>query len=85
MKRTCLILPLLVVTLFAGCSSKNKPIAGEVEESMKTRWVAKRMGELQATGTEAREARRIAVEEFKQKFEYAPAAQKVDPLAGVNQ
>lgn len=85
MKRICLILPLLVVALLSGCSSRNKPIAGDVEESMKTRWVARRMAELQTTGTEAREARRIAVEEFKQKFEYTQAAKKVDPLAGVSQ
>lgn len=84
MKRTCLLLPLLVVSLFCGCRSPA-PIAGQVEETMKTRWVAKRMGELQATGTEPREARRVAVEEFKQKFEYTQAAKKVDPLAGVTQ
>lgn len=85
MKRSSLLALLAAVALLAGCSGMKGPIAGQVEESLKTRWVAKRMGELQASGTDAREARRIAVEEFKQKYQYTQAAQKVDPVGGVTQ
>jgi len=75
----------------AGCSSKKpKPsprIAAEVEESFRQRWIAKRMGELQATGkaADARQARRMATDEFKQRFAYASIAQNPDPTVGVAQ
>lgn len=75
---------LLAALFFSGCFNftKPKPIAGEVEESFKTRWVAKRMSELQASGTatDPREARKIAVDEFKIKFKYTAVAQKPDPV-----
>jgi len=83
------VLSVLLAALFlSGCFSftKTPPIAGQVEDSFKTRWVAKRMSELQATGaaTDPREARRIAVEEFKKKYEYTAAAQKPDPVTNAN-
>ncbi len=76
---------LLAAFCFSGCINfvKPEPLAGQIEDSMKTRWVAKRMAELQATGTatDPREARRIAVEEFKKKYEYTSAAAKPDPVS----
>jgi len=69
-----------------GCSNKPKPdprIATEVEESFKQRWIAKRISELTQAGVnDAREARRRATEEFKQKYVYTSAAQKADPVGG---
>lgn len=87
MKRVCFyfLFPLLVLAAGA-CRSKPKPnpaITSEVEEEFKQRWIAKRMGELQAGGTtDPREARRIAVEEFQKKYPYTSAAQKGDPVGG---
>ena len=78
---------LLAVLAFAGCINfvTPEPIAGKVEDTFKTRWVAKRMTELQTNGTatDPREARKIAVDEFKKKYEYTSAAKKPDPVAGV--
>jgi hypothetical protein len=77
------LLVLSAALCFSGCINFTtpKPIAGEVEESFKSRWVAKRMGELQASGTpDPREARGIAVEEFKKKYEFTSVAQKPDPV-----
>lgn len=75
MKRFVLIclLPAAAFTTLAGCSSKAKQtpyVATEVEENFKQRWIAKRVSDLQATkqAANADEARRIATEEFKQKF-----------------
>jgi ABC-type uncharacterized transport system auxiliary subunit len=87
MKRICFLSFLSLASLFLGCSSKPKPnpaIATDVEESFKNRWVAKRMGELQASGAapDAREARRLAVEEFRKKYEYTSAAKNADPVGG---
>jgi hypothetical protein len=75
---------LIVAVFFGGCFSKPKPIAGTVEESFKTRWVAKRMSELQANGTapDPRDARAIAIDEFKKRYEYTAVAKKPDPVAG---
>lgn len=74
-----------VLTLSSGCFNitKPKPIAGEVEESFKNRWIAKRMSELQANGvaTDPREARAIALEEFKKKFEHTAVSKKPDPVS----
>lgn len=64
--------------------TKTKPIAAEVEESFKNRWIARRMGELQAAGkaADAREARVMALEEFKKTFEYTRVSKKPDPMSG---
>jgi len=79
---------LLAALFFSGCFNftKPKPIAGEIEESFKTRWVAKRMADLQANGTatDPRDARKIAVDEFKKKYEYTSVAQKPDPVTNPN-
>lgn len=76
---------LAALTLSSGCFNftKPKPIAGEVEESFKNRWIAKRMSELQASGktTDPREARAIALEEFKKKYEYTAVSKKPDPVS----
>ncbi|MBK9990301.1 MAG: hypothetical protein IPP19_06105 [Verrucomicrobia bacterium] len=80
------ILVLLAALSLGGCINFTtpKPIAGEVEESFKTRWIAKRMSELQATGATAdpREARAMALDEFRKKYEYTGVAKKPDPVAG---
>jgi hypothetical protein len=77
---------LLAALFFSGCFNFTtpEPISGKVEDSFKTRWVARRMTELQANGTapDPRDARKIAVDEFKKKYEYTRAAQKPDPVAG---
>jgi hypothetical protein len=84
--RIPVLFTVLAALIFSGCFyiRKPKPIAGEVEESFKTRWVAKRMGELQANGTatDPRDARKIAVEEFTKKYEFTSIAHKPDPVAG---
>ncbi|HEU5081480.1 MAG TPA: hypothetical protein VFT72_19865 [Opitutaceae bacterium] len=81
MKFRCIFVLLAALALSAGCHH-GKPQAGvaaETEETLRQRWVAKRMGELQASGvTDPREARRQAVEEFRQKYKYAPSASAPD-------
>jgi hypothetical protein len=87
-KRLPLLL-LLATVLLAGaaCSSKNKSsgaLASDMEEKFKQRWIAKRMGDLQAASqaADAREARRIATEEFRQRFAYTTIATKPNPVSG---
>lgn len=85
MKRFCsLCFAAVVLSLVPGCASRSeREIAASVEENFKARWIAKRMGELQASGVaDGREARRQALEEFKQQYAYTSVAQKVDPVAG---
>lgn len=85
MRKPALLLFVSLLCL-SGCFGifKPKPIAAPVEEGFKNRWVAKRMGELQASGkaSDAREARTMAVEEFKKTFPYTGVAKKPDPMAG---
>ncbi len=82
-----LIVPFVLFSAGAGCSSKPKPsgtLATDMEEKFKQRWIAKRMGDLQAAGqaADARDARRIATDEFRQRFAYTTIAQKPDPVSG---
>lgn len=68
-----------------GCSSKPKhpTPAAQVEEEFKQRWLAKRIHELTQAGVaDTREARRQALEEFRQRYEYTSAAHKTDPVTG---
>lgn len=73
----------LLILSGAGCfwrkSKPNPPIATEVEEGFKERWVAKRVGELIASGAAPNglEARRMALQEFKEKYEYTRAAEQI--------
>jgi len=81
---------LTTLAAVAGCSSKPKPsprVASEVEESFRQRWIAKRMGELQTAGqaADARQARRMATDEFKLRFPSLSIAQNPDPTIGVAQ
>ncbi len=82
--RISVISLLLAAFCLTGCINfvKPEPISGAVEESLKTRWVARRMSELQANGTalDPREARKIAVEEFNKKYEFTAVAKKPDPV-----
>lgn len=84
MRIPVLFVLLAALTFSSGCFSftKTKPISGEVEESFKNRWIAKRMTELQASGvaTDPRESRTIALEEFKKKYEYTAVSKKPDPM-----
>jgi hypothetical protein len=72
-----------VLALSSGCSSRPEPKpATAVEEEFKQRWLARRINELTQTGTDPREARRLAAEEFRQRFEFTSAAQTIDPVTG---
>lgn len=46
--------------------------AAELEEGFKERWVTKRVGELlqAGTATDGLQARKIALQEFKERYEY---------------
>ncbi len=64
-----------------GCfsSKKQKPnpnIAEDVEEAFRQRWIARRMGELSASGqvTDGRMAREQATREFAEKYPYTTAS-----------
>ena len=85
MKALCIILFALTLGL-TGCVNRgqSKNIAGEVEENFKSRWIAQRMNELQASGAASnpRDARQIALEEFRKRYEYTGAARKADPVRG---
>jgi hypothetical protein len=84
MKRTpsALLLALLPLLLAApACSSTQKPkpnpaIAAETENEFRLRWIARRMGELQAgpEAVEPRKAREMATREFAEKFGLGPNA-----------
>jgi hypothetical protein len=80
--RNSALLVLLAALAFSGCFNftKPKPIASEVEATFKECWVAKRASELQANGTATApsEARKTAITEFNQKFEYTSVAKKTD-------
>lgn len=88
MNRSCLVLlsVLIIGAGMAGCTgkSRNPAITHDVEDSFRSRWVAKRMNELLASGqaADAKEARIMASEEFRKKYEYTGAAQKGDPVKG---
>ena len=84
--RKSAFLILLSALCRGGCFNffKPKPIAGEVEEGFKNRWIAKRMGELQASGKakDPRDARAMALDDFRKTYPYTRVAQKPDPVAG---
>lgn len=86
MNRRCVYLLSLVLIAAgaAGCANKNPAITHDVEDSFRARWIAKRQAELLASGqaADAREARVMAAEEFRKKYEYTGAAQKGDPVKG---
>jgi hypothetical protein len=83
--RKSVLFILLAAICVGGCFNIRtpKPISGEVEESFKNRWIAKRMGELQTSGkaADARDARAQALEEFRKTYPYTRAAQKPDPVS----
>jgi len=77
-RRLPLFLLLIVMPLaLTGClgSKKNRESstpAAELEEGFKERWVTKRVGELlqAGTATDGLQARKIALQEFKERYEY---------------
>lgn len=90
MKRFVLIclIPIAALLSVTGCSSKPKPnprIATQVEENFKQRWIARRMADLQAANqvADAREARRVATDEWKQRYAATSVAQLPDATVGV--
>ena len=78
---TCLSVTALFTTgcLFSKKSSKPKDdgkISGSVEESLRTRWMDKRIAELVAKGATPEAARTQADTEFRERYEFTGAAQK---------
>ncbi len=78
---------LLLLTLavlgagLSGCASSSKKeapstSAAELEEAFKERWVTKRVGELLLAGSapDGIQARRMALQEFRDRFEYVRGA-----------
>lgn len=87
MKSRCTLILLSLVVLSAGCFHRPKQrtpeIAADVEESFKQKWIAKRMGELQAAGvTDGREARRQATEDFSKKYGYINSSRSPQSPSG---
>lgn len=77
------LLLLAVPVSLTGClgSKKNRETpypAAELEESFKERWVTKRVGELlqAGTATDGLQARRIALQEFQERYEYIRGAKR---------
>lgn len=71
------LIPMLF--LAPACTSERKPkpaIAAETESEFRLRWIARRMGELQAgpDAVDPRRAREIAAREFAEKFGLGPNA-----------
>lgn len=86
MKRL-LIVVLASLLVLSGCfSSSKKPVnnrvAAQVEEEFKQRWIAERMANLARSNPEMepREVRRLAVQEFRDKFKHTDAAKRADPM-----
>ncbi len=68
-------------SLSAGCSGPDKSsrvLASELEEEFKERWVSQRVGELIASGaaSDGLQARRMALQEFSERFEYVRGVQR---------
>lgn len=89
MKRCLFFLLLSFATFNAACShhrTKVDPnIAADTEEAFKQRWIAKRMGELQANGVaDPREARRQATEDFRKNYEYINSSRSPNAVNGTN-
>ncbi|MFZ9682376.1 MAG: hypothetical protein ACO3DQ_04130 [Cephaloticoccus sp.] len=78
--RCSLAFLLVLLPAFAGCAAfKKKPadtqtITTQVEESFKQRWVERRTAELSGQGVAQDEARRRALVEFRDKYEFTGAA-----------
>lgn len=87
MKSRAALIVLFLAIAASGCLHRgpkpNPAIATETENTFKQRWIAKRMSELQASGTsDPREARRIATDEFHKKYEYVTTAKDPEPISG---
>jgi hypothetical protein len=75
-KPLLLILSVATLTLSTGClfsrksrgAKEGSAIASENEETLRRRWVEKRVSELTAQGTAAEAARTQAESEFREKF-----------------
>ncbi len=78
--RCSLALLLVLLPALAGCTAfKKRPaeaqaITTQVEESFKLRWVERRTAELSGQGVAQDEARRRALVEFREKYEFTGAA-----------
>lgn len=67
----------------SGCANSSNQAApstsaAELEEAFKERWVTKRVGELLLAGTapDGIQARRMALQEFRERFEYVRGASR---------
>ena len=80
----CPALLLAAVALAGGCSTakktsapkENPSIAGQTEDSLRQRWIDRRVAELVAQGIAPEAARGQAAQEFREKYPYTGAAQK---------
>lgn len=77
--RYCLVVLLFLVPILSGCTgwrkkAPEKPVTTQVEENFKRRWVEKRSAEIVGEGVPQDEARRRALVEFREKYEYTGAA-----------
>ena len=75
--RAPLIVLLAVAAGLSGCASsrparEQATSAASLEEAFKERWVTKRVGELLLAGTasDGIQARRLALQEFRDRYEY---------------
>lgn len=79
-KSCCFLVALLMlVPALSGCAglrkkAEEKPVTTQVEENFKHRWVEKRSAEIAGQGIAQDEARRRALTEFREKYEYTGAA-----------
>jgi len=77
--RCLLVCLVILMPLFAGCigfrkKAEEKSVTTQVEENFKHRWVEKRSAELAGQGIAQDEARRQALIEFRNKYEFTGAA-----------
>lgn len=83
LSRLFLIVLLSFAAGLSACSSSRKPpepstSAADLEEAFKERWVTKRVGELlqAGTATDGIQARRMALVEFRDRFEYVRGVER---------
>ncbi len=76
-QRVVLIVLLTATAGLSGCASsrparEQATSAASLEEAFKERWVTKRVGELllQGTASDGIQARKLALQEFRDRFEY---------------
>jgi len=81
--RLLLIILLALGAGLSGCASSGEregpsTSAAQLEEAFKERWVTKRVGELllQGAAADGLQARRLALQEFRERFEYVRGVER---------